>query len=444
MPHSQDYKQNFKALLDLPIVKELLKQNNKLTKRNNKLSSRNKSLKNLIYSLPEFRNPCNCSSYHRYKNTTCPEEVVIKTEKKYTETNCQTEDNDIIILDTPIKEEIKYEIVEIDNDTKTVSLPSMEETIKLCINMDCQRYPDDWDFEEDTEETYQEDQWKKCCLCDGYFNDNGMGDILFVQEEPNNQEAGCSLCGKSEDVVQMKGTGEYLCGNACDEEEDEEEEDEDEEEEVSEEEEEESGEDEELSERLKEQEIDRISNGECPSISHDLYLSRLTSEQREVEKENDRLWGIRLKEMNIQHEKQAKQDEEEEEESGEEEEEEVEESGEEEEEEVEESGEEEEEESGEEEEVEESGEEEEEEVEASEEEEEEEVEASEEEEEEEVEASEEEEEEEEEEEVFETTIKGKDYYTTNLKNGSIYEIMPDEDIGDEVGNFVNGKAVFNK
>ena len=101
-----------------------------------------------------------------------------------------------------------------------------EETIKLCENMDCERYPDDWDLEEDTEETYQEDQWKKCCLCDGYFNDNGMGDILFVQEEPNNQEAGCSLCGKSEDIVQMKGTGQYLCGNACDEEEEEEDENE--------------------------------------------------------------------------------------------------------------------------------------------------------------------------------------------------------------------------
>ena len=89
--------------------------------------------------------------------------------------------------------------------------------VQLCVNMDCERYPPDWDFEEDTEETYQEDQWKKCCLCDGYFNDDGMGDILYVQEEPNNQEAECSLCGKSDDVVQMKGCGQYLCGNACDE-----------------------------------------------------------------------------------------------------------------------------------------------------------------------------------------------------------------------------------
>ena len=108
------------------------------------------------------------------------------------------------------------ECLEIVNDEK-----DPEEPIQLCENMDCERFPPDWDFEEDTEETYEEDQWKKCCLCDGYFDDNGMGDILYVQEEPNKQEAECSLCGKSEDIVQMKGCGQYLCGNACDEEEEE-------------------------------------------------------------------------------------------------------------------------------------------------------------------------------------------------------------------------------
>ena len=73
------------------------------------------------------------------------------------------------------------------SDDVQQSKHSKTELVKLCENMDCERYPPDWDFEEDTEETYQEDQWKKCCLCDGYFNDDGMGDILFVQEEPKNQ-----------------------------------------------------------------------------------------------------------------------------------------------------------------------------------------------------------------------------------------------------------------
>ena len=129
--------------------------------------------------------------------------------------------------------------------------------------------------------------------------------------------------------------------------------------------------------------------------------------------------------------------EEEDEESGEEDEE-VEESGEEEEE-VEESGEEEEEveESGEEEEeVEESGEEEEEVEESGEEEEEEEVEESGEEEEEEIEV-------EEEEEVYEITIKGTKYFTTNEKNGDIYSIDSDGDPCDVVGKFVNGRQQFD-
>ena len=103
-----------------------------------------------------------------------------------------------------------------------------EEVVELCENMDCERYPPDWDFEEDTEETYQEDQWKKCCLCDGYFNDDGLGDILFIEEAPNNRGGGCDLCGKTDNIVQMKGCGQYLCGDACDEEEEEEEEEEDE------------------------------------------------------------------------------------------------------------------------------------------------------------------------------------------------------------------------
>ena len=107
-----------------------------------------------------------------------------------------------------------------------------EKQYKLCENMDCERFPPDWDDEEDTEDTYQEGQWKKCCLCDGYFDDDGMGDILFVQEEPNNQEACCDLCGKENNIVQMKGSGQYLCEAACDEdEEDEDEEDEEDEDE---------------------------------------------------------------------------------------------------------------------------------------------------------------------------------------------------------------------
>ena len=88
---------------------------------------------------------------------------------------------------------------------------------KLCKNMNCQRFPPDWNPEEDTKENYLEDQWKKCVLCIGYFDDDGMGDVLFIEEEPNNRRGECNLCGKTNNIVQMKSTGEYLCENACDE-----------------------------------------------------------------------------------------------------------------------------------------------------------------------------------------------------------------------------------
>jgi hypothetical protein len=51
-------------------------------------------------------------------------------------------------------------------------------------------------------------------------------------------------------------------------------------------------------------------------------------------------------------------------------------------------------------------------------------------------------EEEEEEEAFEVEIKGKTYYTTDKQNGIIYNMTNDDDIGEELGYFANGKAVF--
>ena len=121
-----------------------------------------------------------------------------------------------------IHDELNEPVIKIktENDTSNNETQPdiLVETIKLCENMDCVRYPPDWDFEEDTEENYEDgQQWVKCNKCDGYYNNDGIGDILFVQEEPHNQEAECDLCGKTEDIVQMKGCGQYLCGDGCDE-----------------------------------------------------------------------------------------------------------------------------------------------------------------------------------------------------------------------------------
>ena len=56
--------------------------------------------------------------------------------------------------------------------------------------------------------------------------------------------------------------------------------------------------------------------------------------------------------------------------------------------------------------------------------------------------AEEEEEEEEDAEVFEITIDSKAYYTTNETNGKIYAVDKDEEVGDEIGVFVNSKPKF--
>ena len=48
-----------------------------------------------------------------------------------------------------------------------------------------------------------------------------------------------------------------------------------------------------------------------------------------------------------------------------------------------------------------------------------------------------------EEEVFEVKIRGKTYFTADAQNGEIYAVAEDGDIGDEVGRFENGKAIFN-
>jgi hypothetical protein len=47
-------------------------------------------------------------------------------------------------------------------------------------------------------------------------------------------------------------------------------------------------------------------------------------------------------------------------------------------------------------------------------------------------------------EVEEVIVNGKKYYTTNVKNGIIYEVLPDDDIGPEIGSFKDGKAKFYK
>ena len=318
-----------------PMVKKLHKKIRKLEKRNMKLKVKKNTWKDKYHAIMAI--------LHDYPGITYKGDIT--TSKRRRDVIDLTDDDESITLDVDTMSDLKNSIMDFTN---SLSIVKTEHPQDLCKNEDCVGSDPD-------------NNLSKCTLCDGYYNDDGLNDILFIEEEPNNRKASCDLCKKTADIVQMKGTGQYICQNACD---DDEEEVEEEEEEV-------------------------VEEGE--------------EEEEEVVEEGE------------EEEEEAEEGEEEEvveEEEGEEEEEEAEE-GEEEEEEAEEGEEEEVVEEGEEEVVEE-------------------------------EEGEEEEEEEEEEAVYEVEIKGVTYYTTDEKNGEVYKITDDEDIGDCIGRFVNGKFKKNK
>ena len=161
--------------------------------------------------------------------------------------------------------------VQTDDVDEGVDVESVEEDdevegenkeISLCKNTDCVAEKND-------------DYSESCNVCDGYFND-GLNDILFIEEEPNNKKASCDLCKETNNIVQMKGTGQYMCQNACDEEEEEEVKAEEEEEEVEAEEEEEEVEAEEEEEEVEAEEEEEEAEEEEEEVEEE-------EEEEEVE-----------------------------------------------------------------------------------------------------------------------------------------------------------------
>ena len=299
-----------------PMVKKLHKKIRKLEKRNMKLKVKKNTWKDKYHAIMAI--------LHDYPGITYKGDIT--TSKKRRDVIDLTDDDESITLDVDTMADLKNSIMDFTNSlsiVKTEHIPDPDPD--LCKNEDCVGSDPD-------------NNLSKCTLCDGYYIDDGLNDILFIEEEPNNRKASCDLCKKTTDIVQMKGTGQYICQNACDDEEDEEvvEEEEGEEEVVEEEEGEEEAEEE--------------------------------KEEEEEEAEEEEV---------VEEEKEAEEAEEEEVVEEEE-------------------------------------------------------------------AEEDEEGEEEEEAVYEVEIKGVMYYTTDEKNGEVYKITDDEDIGDCIGRFVNGKFKKNK
>jgi len=167
--------------------------------------------------------------------------------------------------------------VQTDDVDEGVDVESVEEDdevegenkeISLCKNTDCVAEKND-------------DYSESCNVCDGYFKDDGLNDILFIEEEPNNKKASCDLCKETNNIVQMKGTGQYMCQNACDEEEEEEVEVEVEEEEV------EAEEEEEEEEVKAEEEEEEVEAEEEEEEEAEEEEEEVEAEEEEEEDEDD-------------------------------------------------------------------------------------------------------------------------------------------------------------
>ena len=108
--------ENYNAILTLPCVRSILKKNKKLRKEN-------KSLRNLIQSLPEFRNQnCSCNQPKQKNRKKSVNYVDIKIEPDAISLDSTTiNDSDIEILETPANlPNIIYDIEEEVDNTKTV------------------------------------------------------------------------------------------------------------------------------------------------------------------------------------------------------------------------------------------------------------------------------------------------------------------------------------
>ena len=185
---------------DLPFVRNLHSRIEKLEQKNNKLKEKRNLYKKKYNAI--------VSILHDYPS-------IMKQRKQ--------EVIDLTLDDCDIDEEIdlKNSIIDFTNSLNIVKTDINEVKVKcefdeneveLCKNTDCVAELDDENIE-------------KCNICDGYYKDDGLNDILFIEEEPNNTKGTCDLCKNTDNIVQMKNTGQYICQNACDEEEDEQEED---------------------------------------------------------------------------------------------------------------------------------------------------------------------------------------------------------------------------
>ena len=155
------YEENMNAILNLPIVKELMKKNKKLQKKN-------KALRNLIYSLPEFRCSCykNCCGQNKIQplfeqTVEFVDKVCIKKEPgadEIRELNALVDDEVVILDKNPNdKPNIVYEVEE----TEEVEVQEEEEEVEETEEVEVQEEEEEVEETEEVEEVEEEEEVKE-------------------------------------------------------------------------------------------------------------------------------------------------------------------------------------------------------------------------------------------------------------------------------------------
>ena len=191
------YQEHFEIIKQMPFVKDLINENNKLRETLKTIHKEDKPKTSNVYleiSPEESGNTTEDDvSTDEYSDSTQIKRVEIRnTSDVLSDADMDTKNEKVDII-----KEVEY--VDIEDDEEELEEEEIEEytDTELCRNEDC--------VAEKTDE-YDE----KCGICPGYYKDDGLNDILFIEEEPNNGTGSCDLCKSTDDVVQMKSTGQYM------------------------------------------------------------------------------------------------------------------------------------------------------------------------------------------------------------------------------------------
>ena len=188
------YRQVIETVVKLPFIQEIIEENKTLKAKLKNLEEADNIVKLEIFDKPVSKTLLDVETipFSSESNSSADSDDDDADDESSGGEGDSSEDEDKPLVDKA------------DTNTK----PSADKAVKsLCKNQDCSPM-------RDTKFT------EKCSICSGYFTDDGLNDIYFLNE--NGGVGSCDLCKKTQNVCIMKGTGQCICVNACDEEEEEE------------------------------------------------------------------------------------------------------------------------------------------------------------------------------------------------------------------------------